>query len=126
MRGRQRAQVLIDMVVIGQWYGTHTVRFIPMLTSLFRADLFAIHIQVAQKPKKQPTVKFRDVDRDIIAAVSRSTTTSNALSTSDNEEHRVDNSSTNADDSDSDSNLSSDSDSEDRTQPTQRPTRPPK
>ena len=30
LRGRQRAQLLIDMTVVGQWYGTH-VQICPLL-----------------------------------------------------------------------------------------------
>lgn len=73
-----------------------------------------MHIKVAQKPKRRPTVKFRDVDRDIMAAVSRSTTTSDTLSITDSDEPAVTHDRANMDDSDSDANSDSDSDSEDR------------
>lgn len=87
----------------------------PCRASENHSYIFVIYIKVIQKPKKRPTVKFRDVDRDIMAAVSRSgTSASDTLPTSDGEEHAVNENSAIVGDSDSDPDLDSDSGSEER------------
>ncbi|ETW75486.1 hypothetical protein HETIRDRAFT_430831 [Heterobasidion irregulare TC 32-1] len=52
LRGRQHAQLPMDMTVIGQWYGTHATK--------------------DKVPEKCPTVKFHDLEDDLKAAISRS------------------------------------------------------
>ncbi|KAG1760356.1 hypothetical protein EDD22DRAFT_781244 [Suillus occidentalis] len=51
IRGNQNAQTLVDMIQIGQWYGTKAENSKP------------------RKEPYRPTVKFRDIDRDHLRAV---------------------------------------------------------
>lgn len=50
-RGNQNAQTLIDMVRIGQWYKDHA------------------RAHTAEKIPFRPTVKFRDIDKDLLATI---------------------------------------------------------
>ncbi|KAJ8585355.1 hypothetical protein M405DRAFT_825187, partial [Rhizopogon salebrosus TDB-379] len=60
-RNNQNAQKLVDMTQIGQWYGTHKQTE-----------------KTRQKKHYRPTVKFRDIDQDLLDAVmsGRKSTTS--------------------------------------------------
>ncbi|KAG1824357.1 uncharacterized protein BJ212DRAFT_1295544 [Suillus subaureus] len=49
--GNQNAQTLVDMIQIGQWYGTKAEKSRP------------------RKEPYRPTVKFRDIDRDLLHAI---------------------------------------------------------
>ncbi|KAJ8579685.1 hypothetical protein M405DRAFT_893983 [Rhizopogon salebrosus TDB-379] len=51
-RNNQNAQTLVDMIQIGQWYGTHKQTE-----------------KTRQKEPYRPTVKFRDIDRDLLDEV---------------------------------------------------------
>ncbi|KAG1882139.1 hypothetical protein F4604DRAFT_1902289 [Suillus subluteus] len=51
IRANQNAQTLVDMIQIGQWYGNKAVKSRP------------------RKEPYRPTVKFRDIDRDLLRAV---------------------------------------------------------
>lgn len=47
IRGNQKAQTVIDMIQVGQWYGRHQE-------------------SALKKPHYRPTVKFRKLDKDIL------------------------------------------------------------
>ncbi|KAG2737955.1 hypothetical protein P692DRAFT_201858164 [Suillus brevipes Sb2] len=51
IRGNQNAQTLVDMIQIGQWYGTKAENSRP------------------RKEPYRPTVKFRDINKDLLRAV---------------------------------------------------------
>lgn len=73
LRGCQLPQNLIDMVQVGQWYGTHAVSdsYPDMYSNVSLTPQKAD--STARKVKKRPTVKFRDISKDLLRAVSMGT-----------------------------------------------------
>lgn len=73
LRGSQLPQTLVDMIQVGEWYSVHAVSF---SCSVYVSSEVSSNSQKPDAPrrkeKRRPTVKFRDIEKDLLRKVSDS------------------------------------------------------